>query len=143
MKKINVVFTIVIISVSPTLLVSCAGLSDDFGRLVTKPIGNTIDNVHPSVAKKPTRVPASVTNNSNLDEYFKKCSKQTGKSAVVEAWHRKNFSGSQVPESYLIAVARDAIQKCTFGKAGDKILDQLAYSAVSDFRQEYPQVQLD
>jgi hypothetical protein len=143
MKKIYAAVTIIAISVAPTILAGCAAMSDDIVRIATKQGSNVGDDVARQIPKKRTAVVPVISKSANQNELLKKCSRQAGKTAVVEAWQRRTYSGSKVQENYLLGVARDAIQRCTVGSVGDNILDKLADSAVSDFRQEYPQAQLD
>jgi hypothetical protein len=98
MKKIHVAINIIVLSIVPTFLVGCGAL-DDFVRVI---IRNGADNVQPKVPGKPARIPLVHKNHQN--ELVKKCSRQAGKSAVVEAWERVNSSGRQVDENYLLSV---------------------------------------
>lgn len=146
MKKIYTAVIITALSVVPTFLTGCAAFSDDIARIAAKQANNVGDDIARQVPKKSTAFVPVVPHNANQNTLLQKCSRQAGKSAVVEAWKRNNSSGNQVSENYLVSVARDAIQKCTVGKVGDKILDatwnELAYSTVSNFKQEYPRANL-
>lgn len=139
MKKIYMAIHIIAITISPAFIASCAAL-DDLARLGA----SQIDEGARQFPKIKSVVPPA-TKNINQNTLAAKCNRQVGKSAVVEAWKRANSSGSQVHKNYLLDVARDAIQKCTVGSVGDKILDNLdnlANSAVTDFEKEYPQAQV-
>jgi hypothetical protein len=138
MSKLNAIFTIIAISVLPTFLAGCVAISDDIARVAARQGSKAGDDVARQVPKKGAAIVPPLSSNVN-QELLDKCSRQVGKSAVVETWKQVNSSGSQVSENYLLGVARDAIQKCTVGKVGDEILDELANLAVSDFKQEYPQ----
>jgi hypothetical protein len=142
MNKIYTAVTIIAISIVPTFLAGCAAISDDIARIVAKPVSNAGDDLVRQVPKKKIAVATVVPMNANQNKLLNKCSQQAGKSAVLEAWQRVNSSGSQVSENYLFGVARDAIQKCTVGKVGDRVLDELAHSTVGDFKQEYPRANL-
>ncbi|NEU72559.1 hypothetical protein PI95_008245 [Hassallia byssoidea VB512170] len=140
MKKIDVAVTIIVIPIISAFLTGCAAL-DDIARVGGRQGDNLQPNVPGFTNKKPTAVTVLPPKNLNQNR-LEKCSRQTGKSAVVEAWNLASSSGSQVEENYLLNVARDAIQRCTVGRVGDKILDELASSSVADFKQEYPQAEL-
>lgn len=140
MKKIYMAIHIIAITISPAFLASCAAL-DDLARLGA----SQIDEGARQIPKIKTAVVATAPRNINQNTLAAKCNRQVGKSAVIEAWKRANSSGSQVHKNYLLDVARDAIQKCTVGSMGDKILDNLdnlANSAVTDFENEYPQAEV-
>lgn len=143
MKKIYAVINIIAVSVVPTFLVSCAAL-DDIARGIAKKGSSLTDDVVEQVPKgKSAVVPVVPPRGVNQNKLLAKCSRQAGKSAVIEAWNQANSSGIQVYENYLLDVARDAIQKCTVGNVGDEILDELANSVVTDFKQENPQAELN
>lgn len=148
MKKSYVV--LIALSIAPILLVGCASVSDDVAAIaikqgsnlsddiakVTKQGRNLTDDATKTFSKNKTPVVPVTPENVSLNKLLKKCTKQAGKSAVLEAWQRQSSSDNKVPEDYLFAVARDAIQRCTVGKAGDQVLDELANSVISEFKQE-------
>lgn len=136
MKKIKAAVTIIFIPVISVFFTGCAALDD-----VTRIAARQGSHVEDDLARQSAKIKSGVTvvPAKNLNQNIEKCSRQIGKSAVVEAWKLANTSGSQVEESYLFNVARDAIQKCTVSSVGDKVLDELAILAVADFKQQYPQ----
>jgi hypothetical protein len=149
MKKSYVV--LIAVSIAPMLLVGCASVSDEMATIVVKQgrnLGddiasratqqgsNVTDDAAKTFSKNKTPVVPVTPKNVNLNKSLKKCAKQAGKSAVVEAWQRQGSSDNQVSEDYLLAVTRDAIQKCTVGKVGDQVLDELANSVISEFKQK-------
>ncbi|MBD2012450.1 hypothetical protein H6F96_00265 [Microcoleus sp. FACHB-53] len=142
---------LIAISIVQALLVGCASVSDDIARIATKQGSNLVDDVARTASKQgsnvtddaarqfsknETRVVPATSQNVNSNKLLKKCAHQAGRSAVVEAWQRQASSDNQASESYLLAAARDAIQRCTVGNEGDQVLDELANLVVSDFKQE-------
>jgi hypothetical protein len=138
MKKVYMAFTIIAITVAPTFLTSCASVSDDLVRVVTRQGSSLGDDVTRQASRNGDAAVSAVSRSVNQDELLKRCTQQARKSAVLEAWQRLDSSVSQQEsENYLFTVAKDAIQTCTLGKLGDQLLDELASSVVSDFQQEY------
>lgn len=142
MIKLNVAVTIIAISVLPKFLAGCAA-TDDIARIASRQGSNVGDDLARQVPNKRTAVSTAVSRNADQYELLDRCRRQVGKSAVVVAWDQIQSSGGQVSEQYLLDVARDAVQKCTVGKQGDQVLDELAKLVVSDFKQEYPQAKLE
>jgi hypothetical protein len=127
---------LITLSIVQALLVGCAGVSDDIARIVTKQGSNVTDDAARQFSKNRTALVPVTSKNVNQNEWLKQCTQEAGASAVREAGQRLISSGNQVSDSYLLAVARDAIQRCTVGKVGDRVLDKLANLVVSDFKQE-------
>jgi hypothetical protein len=138
MKKVYMAFTIIAITVAPTFLAGCASVSDDLVRVATRQGSSIGDDVTRQASRNGDVAVSTVSRSVNQNELLKRCTQQARKSAVLEAWRRLDSSVSQQEsENYLFTVARDAIQTCTLGKVGDQLLDELARSAVSDFKEEY------
>lgn len=152
MKKSYVV--LIAASIAPMLLVGCASVSDDIAKIAikqgssvsddiartaTQQGSNVTDDAARQFSKNRTPVVPVTSESVNLNELRKKCTKQVGRSAVVKAWEKwkkPSFLNNQVLENDLLSVARDAIQKCTMGKVGDQVLDELANSVISEFKQK-------
>src|SRR4028118_35600 len=126
---------LITISIVQVLLVGCAGVSDDIARVLTKQGSNVTDEAARQFSKNRTALVPVTSKNGNQNELLKQCTQEAKESAVREARQRL-ISGNQASDSYLLAVARDAIQRCTVGKVGDQVLDELANLVVSDFKQE-------
>ncbi|MFB2875995.1 hypothetical protein [Floridanema aerugineum] len=142
MSKLNVTLAMIAILTAPIFLSSCRSISDDIAKMARQ--GSKVgDDIPQQVAVPNNRTTVSpiVAKNVDQHELLNKCTRQTGKSAVTVAWEQAKSSGFQVSEQYLLNVARDAIQKCLLGKVGDKVLDELAKLAVSEFKQENPQAE--
>jgi hypothetical protein len=127
---------LITLSIVQALLVGCAGVSDDIARIVTKQGSNVTDDAARQFSKNRTALVPVTSKTVNQNKLLKQCTQEAKESAVREAGQRLISSGNQASDSYLLAVARDAIQRCTVGKVGDQVLDKLANLAVSDFKQE-------
>jgi hypothetical protein len=127
---------LITLSIVQVLLVGCAGVSDDIARVLTKQGSNVTDDAARQFSKNRTALVPVTSKNGNQNELLKQCTQEAKESAVREAGQRLISSDNQASDSYLLAVARDAIQRCTVGKVGDQLLDELANLAVSDYKQE-------